>query len=166
MTNNLVQSTIQLKDENKNWQIVLQSFIHFPPQNKLYNHFNRTNVKISYSCMPNMNSYIYTHHHKVLNDKPKETQIDNCSCRNKDTCPPPNSFQTKSIIFKTNIDCDIAGYKRKCYLGLCETTFKEYVGNHKSYSTTANTKLIQNYQTNFGKSKKATKHQILPNLFL
>ena len=66
MTNNLVQSTIQLKDENKNWQIVLQSFIHFPPQNKLYNHFNRTNVKISYSCMPNMNSYIYMHHHKVL----------------------------------------------------------------------------------------------------
>ena len=27
-----------------------------------------------------------------------ETGIDNCNCRNKDTCPLPNSCQTKCII--------------------------------------------------------------------
>ena len=34
-------------------------------------------------------------------------------------------------IYQANIDCDIAGYKQKCYLGSCETTFKDRFGNHK-----------------------------------
>ena len=46
---------------------------HFPPYNKLRKFFNRTNVKISYSCMPDMNSYTYMHNRKVLNDKHNET---------------------------------------------------------------------------------------------
>ena len=44
-----------------------------------------------------MNSYTYMHNQKVLNDKPNETGIDNCNCRNKDTCPLPNSCQKKCI---------------------------------------------------------------------
>ena len=68
---------------------------HFPPHNKLYKLFNWTNVKISYRCMPNMNSYTYMHNHKVLNEKPNETGINNYNCCNKDTCPLPNSCQTK-----------------------------------------------------------------------
>ena len=78
-----------------------------------------------------MNSYTYMHHHKVLNDKPDETGINNCNCRNKDTCPLPKSCQTKYIVYQANIDRDIAGYKQKCYLGSCETTFKDRFGNHK-----------------------------------
>ena len=57
--------------------------------------------------------------------------INNCNCRNKDTCPPPNSCQTICIIYQANNDCDIAGYKQKCYLGSCEKTFKDRFGNHK-----------------------------------
>ena len=67
---------------------------HVPPHNKLHKLFNQTNVKISYSCMPSMNSYTYMHNHKVLNDRPNEMGINNCNCRNKDTCPLPNSCQT------------------------------------------------------------------------
>ena len=89
---------------------------HFPPHNKLHKLFNRTNVRISYSCMPNMNSYTYMHNHKVLNDKPNETDINNCNCRNKDTCPLPNSCQTKCMVYQANIDFDIAGYKQNVTL--------------------------------------------------
>ena len=39
---------------------------HFPPHNKLRRHFNWTNVKISYSCMPNMNSYIYMYRTEMI----------------------------------------------------------------------------------------------------
>ena len=78
-----------------------------------------------------MNSYTYMHNHKVLNDKPNEMGVNNCNCRNKDNCPLPDSCQTKCIIYQANIDCDIAGYKQKCYLGSCETTFKDRFGNHK-----------------------------------
>ena len=72
---------------------------HFPPQNKLHKLFNRTNVKITYSCMPNMNSYTYIHSHKVLNDKTNETEISNCNCRNGYTSLLQNSCQTKCITY-------------------------------------------------------------------
>ena len=79
--------------------------------------------------MPNMNSNTYMHNHKVLNDKPNETGIDNCNCCNKDTCPLPNTCQMKYIIYQANIDCDMARYKQKCYPGLRETTLKDRFGN-------------------------------------
>ena len=79
--------------------------------------------------MPNMNYYTYM---QILNDQPNETGINNCNCSNKNTCPLPHSCQTKCIVYQANIDCDIAGYKQKCYLGLCETTFKDHFGNHKN----------------------------------
>ena len=78
-----------------------------------------------------MNSYTYMHNHEVLNDKPNEMGINNCNCCNEDTCPLPNSCQPKCIVYQANIDCDIAGYKQKCYLGSCETTCKDRFGNHK-----------------------------------
>ena len=74
-----------------------------------------------------MNSYTYMHNHKVLNDKPNETAINNCI----DTGPLPTSYQTKYIIYHANIDCDIAGYRQKCYLGSCTTTFTDRFGNHR-----------------------------------
>ena len=81
--------------------------------------------------MPSMNSYTYMDNHKVLNDKPNETGVNDCNCCNKDYCHLPNSCQTKFIIYQANIDCDIAGYKQKYYLSLCETKFKDRFGNHK-----------------------------------
>ena len=55
-------------------------------------------------CMPNLNSYTYMHNNKDPNDKPIETEIDTCNCRNKEFCPVPKSCQTKSIIYQANID--------------------------------------------------------------
>ena len=128
----MVQSTIWLKDENTNWQIIFKSFRQtFPAHNKLHKLFIQTTVKTNYSWMPNINFYNYMHNHKVLNDKPNESGITNCSFRNKDTCPLPKSCQTKCIVYQANIVCDIAGYNQKCYLASCETTFKDSFGNHK-----------------------------------
>ena len=81
--------------------------------------------------MSNMKSYTYIHNRKVLNNKPKEMRITNCNCCNKDICSQPNSCQTKCIVYQANIDCDTAGYKQKCYLCSCETTFEDSFGNHK-----------------------------------
>ena len=78
-----------------------------------------------------MNFCAYMHNHKVLNGKPNETGINKWNFRNKDTYHLPNSCQTKCIVYQTNIYCDIAGYKQKCYLGSCETTFEDRFGNHK-----------------------------------
>ena len=77
---------------------------HFPPHNKMHRLFNRTNIKTRYSCVPNINSYNYMHNHKVLNDKPNETGINNSKCRNNDTCPLINSCQTKLTLTATSLD--------------------------------------------------------------
>ena len=90
------------------------------------------------------------HNRKVLLDKPNETEINNCNCRNEDTCPLPNSCQTKCIIYQANIDSDIdiGGYKQKNIVS----------GITKSHSTTLNIVIIRNYQNHFGKSKNTMEH--------
>ena len=40
---------------------------HFPPTHKSRKTFNRNTVKVSYLCMPNINSKISTHKKKILN---------------------------------------------------------------------------------------------------
>ena len=77
------------------------------------------------------NSHTDIHNHKVLNGKPNETDIDNCNCRNKDTCLLPGSYQTKTIIYQVSFDCDIAEYNQKCYLGSRKTKFKDRFGIHQ-----------------------------------
>ena len=39
--------------------------IHFPKDHKLYKIINRKNIKVSYSCTPNINSIISTHNRCV-----------------------------------------------------------------------------------------------------
>ena len=80
MTNNIVQSPIKVKTKTnigKLFIIFLDKY--FPPDNKLHRRFKPTSVKISYSGMANMNSFSYMHNHKVLNNKPNETEIKNCN---------------------------------------------------------------------------------------
>ena len=79
---------LNLKTKTKIGKLFLNlSGKHFSPHNKLHRLFNCTSVKISYSCLPSMNSYTYMHKHKVLNDKTNETGIKNCNCRNKILVP-------------------------------------------------------------------------------
>ena len=101
-----------------------------------------------------MNSYAYMHNQKVLNDKPNETWINNYNCRNKDTCPLPKSCQTKCIVYQANIDCNIAGYKQKCYLGSCEKAFKDRFGNHKKLCNHAKHKNDPELSKEFWEIKK------------
>ena len=69
---------------------------HFPPNHNLYPVFNKKNVKVSYSCMPNMGSIINNRNKKILT----------------------------SVIYKANVTTgkDDTG---KNYIGLTEGTFKQ-----------------------------------------
>ena len=66
MANKMGQSTIQAETD--------RSFIRLLDLILIKN-----GIKISYRSTPNMNSYDYIHNHKVLNDKPHETEIENCN---------------------------------------------------------------------------------------
>ena len=59
--------------------------------------------------------------------------INNCNCCcNKDTWTLLNSCEMKCIIYQPNNDCDITGYKQKCYLGSCKSIFKDRFENQKN----------------------------------
>ena len=40
---------------------------HFPRDRKFHKIFNRNNIKVNYSCMPNVKSAINSHNKKILN---------------------------------------------------------------------------------------------------
>ena len=79
----------------------------------------------------------------------------------KKSVPEPPFIHTICTVYEANIYCDIAGYKQKRYLGLCETTFKNRFGNHKKSLNHLNIKMTRNYQNFFGKSKNTMDHQKL-----
>ena len=58
---------------------------NFPPSHKLYKIFNKNNLKLSYSCMPNLKVKIDGHNKKILETTllPK-TKL--CNCLKKENC--------------------------------------------------------------------------------
>ena len=107
-----------------------------------------------------MNSYTYMHNQKVLNNKPNETGINNCNGRNKDTCPLPNSYQTKCII-KPTLTVTSLDVNKNVTLAHVKQHLKIVSEIIKSCSTTLYIKMIRNYQKNLEKSKSAVEHQKL-----
>ena len=104
---------------------------HFPRQHKFHKIFNKNNVKVSYSCMPNMKTIINGHNKKLLTlptDNPNRT----CNCMNKDKCPMNQNCLATNVIYEATITSDLPNYQEKKYIGLCESTFKKRFANHKS----------------------------------
>ena len=99
---------------------------HFPADSKLHKIFNRNNVKVSYSCMPNMATIIKAHNATISNSETKPTQKP-CNCRQKDTCPLNGECQTENIVYQATVH----GKQTKVYIGLTENNFKQRYANHK-----------------------------------
>ena len=53
---------------------------HFPKTHQLHELFNRNNVKVSYSSLPNFDSVINGHNKNILNEQEKPSP---CNCRDK-----------------------------------------------------------------------------------
>ena len=90
--------------------------------------FNRKNVKISYSCIPNIKSAIISHNRKILYP-PVNNQRRTCNCIDKTDC----SLQEKCLSENTLCETDISSenVQKKIYYGISETNFKTRYSNHK-----------------------------------
>ena len=60
---------------------------HFPPYHRFHKIFNNNNIKISYSCMPNMKQIILNHNNNILNNSKNHNPTPPCNCRKKEECP-------------------------------------------------------------------------------
>ena len=99
---------------------------HFGKKNPLSKIFNKNNMRVSYSCMPNMKQYINAHNRKILKGETKEEQLP-CNCR--DACPlGGQGCRDKHVIYKASVSSEDGD---KYYVGLASTEFKERYRNHK-----------------------------------
>ena len=95
---------------------------HFLRHHKYHSLFNKNNVKVSYSCMDNMQSIINKHNKKVTSIDTKPDSQDQCNCRIKDQCPIDNNCLTSGVIYNARVTTDDT---TKNYIGLTEGTFSK-----------------------------------------
>jgi hypothetical protein len=98
----------------------------FTPDHPLRKIFNKNNLKLSYSCMPNVQQIINRHNQSILN--PKETTPKGCNCRVKSQCPMEGRCLESNIVYQATVSTD---NKSETYVGLTSTTFKARYNNHK-----------------------------------
>ena len=76
---------------------------HFPRHHKYHTLFNKNNVKVSYSCMDNMQFMINKHNKKVASIDTKPNSQDQCNCRDKDQWPIDKNLLTSGVIYNVRV---------------------------------------------------------------
>ena len=105
---------------------------HFPENNKFHKIFNRSTIKVSYSCMPNIGSVISSHNKKNLEDrKPLERGSCNCQRRYRDNCPFHGECLTGNAMYEAEISSTEDDYPGNLYIGITEPPIKGRLGNHE-----------------------------------
>ena len=102
---------------------------HFPKSHVLHKIFNRSNVKVSYSCTGNMSSIIKSHNAKILANSGTRAESKSCNCRNKDLCPLDRACLVNNIVYKATVTTTSG--ETKVYIGMAEHSFKTRYNNHK-----------------------------------
>ena len=107
---------------------------HFPKEHKYHKIFNRNTIKISYSCLPNMNTIITAHNKKILHENnQQENNIERkCNCRKKEECPLKGNCLVESVIYKATLKTEKENFE---YIGATEKAFKTRFYNHKKTFT-------------------------------
>ena len=87
----------------------------FPRDHQFHKSFNRNNIKLSYSCMPNSKSAINSHNRKILHP-PVSNQRRTCNCINKTDC----LLQEKCLWENTQHQADISSgnFQMKIYYNI------------------------------------------------
>ena len=99
---------------------------HFPREHTYAKIFNRSTLKLSYSCMPNMATIIKNHNNCVLKP-PAEEQGQLCNCRNVQNCPLGGECLTKCLVYLAEVTAE---RKDHIYYGLTDGTFKKRFDKH------------------------------------
>ena len=74
---------------------------YFPLHHRLHKVCNKNNIKVSYSCMPNMAAIISRHNKKLLSNRDESAcTTPPCNCRNKTSCPLKGNCRESSISTK------------------------------------------------------------------
>ena len=105
---------------------------HFPRGTPIGKLINRNTVKLSYSCMPNIECSINGQNKRILEDQnngdAREESEGGCNCRVKSNCPVGGKCLRRGTIYEATVR-SVEGDKK--YIGLAGNTFKERFYNHR-----------------------------------
>jgi hypothetical protein len=103
---------------------------HFPSLHKYRKIFNKSNLRLSYSCTSNVKTIISNHNKKILSKPEEQVEERLCNCRCRDNCPLDGECLRSAIIYKATVDAG-AGVPEQQYIGATEPPWKERYRNHK-----------------------------------
>ena len=105
---------------------------NFPSGSQLYKIFNKNCIKLSYSCMPNINGIINRSNIAKLGTK-KHKVIDKCNCRDKVRCPLKGKCKQECVVYKVEVYTDSNNKRdKKIYFGSTQEDFKTRYYNHRT----------------------------------
>ena len=98
---------------------------HFPNNHRYHKIFNRNTIKVSYSCMDNMECIIKQHNIKILQAGPIEAP--RCDCRNPESCPLDGLCNSTNVNYSATVEhTDRRGRDTsRTYIGVTEPAFKK-----------------------------------------
>ena len=123
---------------------------HFPKTHQLHKLFNRNNVKVSYSSLPNFKSVINGHNKNILNEQEKPSP---CNCRDKTSCPLKGTCQHKNLVYSCKVSTPDLKQNHPHYIGLTEHTFKDST-NITILLSTSQKETRQNFLISYGVKRK------------
>ena len=100
----------------------------FDKKHKFHKIFNRNTVKVSYSCMKNVERIIKSHNSKLLMADKELDQNTKCNCRGNKVCPLNGQCLAKAVVYKTTVTAE--NKPEKIYIGISGGAFKERFNNH------------------------------------
>ena len=123
--------------------------IHFPHHHRLHKICNKNNIKVSYSCMPNMAAIISKHNKIALQNRTVfRRTTPPCNCRDKANCPLEGNCRKSSNIYNATLK---SNGKARHYYGCSETEFKTRFNNHKQ-------SLVHRHKRNATEMSKAVRN--------
>ena len=134
---------------------------NFPQNHRYHKIFNKNTVKVSYSCMKNMEQIIKSHNTAILNPKKSpEAGEESCNCRDKKTCPLNGKCLSSSLTYEGTLCDTLANTDEKFkYIGLVKGVFKNRFDKHtlsfrnEKYSNTTLSRKVWEIKRNGGAPK-------------
>ncbi len=101
---------------------------HFSKDSNINKYINKNCIKLSYSCMPNIEMIIKNHNRKLT--KIEKTTDESCNCRNKNKCPlKGGNCRTESVIYEAAVNTN---NETKTYIGLTANQIKKRISTHNT----------------------------------
>ena len=82
---------------------------HFPKNHRCHKIINKNTVKVSYSCMKNIENILKSHNKELLHQhQNSETKvIRQCNCRSKNSCPLNGKCLTESLVYSAKLKLQV-----------------------------------------------------------